>query len=137
MKVTLHAFPDLGLIVKANTGIIYTSQTGGFANLDPEMEGFFVPLRTCFGFRELYAMRDLCPNGLDANEGMDSETADRLDWMLSRQGLKCIRVDRSKLGESWEAWVHVTLSGELGHKVPLLQAPHEELGAVLTWLNSD
>lgn len=137
MKVNLHAFPDLGLIVKANTGIIYSNQTGGFSNLHPEMEGFFVPLRTLFGFRELYAMRTLCPSGLDAQDGMDSDTADKLDWILSRQGLKCIRVDRSKLGESWEAWVHVTISGELGYKVPLLKSPHEAPEAVLTWLNSD
>ena len=31
MQVTLHTFPDLGLIEKAGTGVIYSNQTGGFA----------------------------------------------------------------------------------------------------------
>jgi hypothetical protein len=46
MRVTLHAFPDLGLIVKANTRVLYSNQSGGLACLHPEVEGFFVPLRT-------------------------------------------------------------------------------------------
>ena len=137
MKVTLHAFPDIGLIVKAPTGVIYSNQTGGFACLHPEAEGFFVPLRTPFGMRELYALQSICPTGFDADEGLSEAAADKLDWILSRQGLQCIRADRSRLGESWEAWVHVTVSGEMGYKVPLECPRPERLEAILTWLNSD
>src|SRR4029079_9728700 len=46
LKVALHDFPDLGLIVKAATNVIYTNQTGGFACWHPEVEGFLVPLGT-------------------------------------------------------------------------------------------
>ena len=137
MNVTLHAFPDIGLIVKAATGVLYSNQAGGFACLHPEVEGFFVPLRTPFGMRELNALQDLFPSGFDAEDGMDEETAERIDRLLTRQGLKCIRVDRSKLAESWEAWVHVTVSGELDYKVPLEGATPARLEAVLTWPNSD
>ena len=137
MNVTLHAFPDIGLIVKAATGVIYSNQAGGFACLQPEVEGFFVPLRTPFGMRALYALQGIFSSGFDAEDGIDDETAERMDWLLSRQGLKCIRVDRSKLTESWEAWVHVTVSGELDYKVPLEGAVPERLEAVLIWPNSD
>ena len=135
LKVTLHAFPDIGLIVKAPTNVIYSNQTGGFSCRHPEVEGFFVPLRTPFGLRELYALQRM--KFSDFDEGIDAETADSLEQMLRHQGLRCIQVDRSKLAESWEAWVHVTVSGELGYKVPLLGPRPDKLEAVLTWLNSD
>ena len=137
MQVTLHTFPDLGLIVKAATGVIYSNQTGGFANLHPEVEGFFVPLRTYFGMRELHALQGICPSGFDADDGIDEETAARLEWILDRQGLKCIRVDRAKLAQSWEAWIHVRISGELDHKVPMEEPRPDRLEAVLIWPNSD
>ena len=134
LKVVLHDFPDLGLIVKAATNVIYTNQTGGFACWHPEVEGFLVPLRTHLGMRELDALRSLCS---DCDDGIDSETADRVESVLARLGFKGIHVDRSKLAESWESWIQVILSGELGHKVPLEGTRLERLEAVLTWPNSD
>jgi len=137
MNVTLHTFPDLGVIVKAPTGVIYSNQAGGYACLHPEVEGFFVPLRTPFGMRELHALQGIFPSGFDTDDGIDNETAEKLDWLLTRQGLRCIRVDRSKLTESWEAWVHVTITGELDYKMPLESTMPEKLEAVLIWPNSD
>lgn len=137
IHVTLHSFPDLGLIVKAATGVIYSNQTGGFACRHSQVEGFFVPLRTYFGMRELHALQGIFPSGFDADDGIDEETATRLEWILDQQGLQCVRVDRAKLAESWEAWIHVRLSGELGDKVPLEEPRPDTLEAVLTWPNSD
>jgi hypothetical protein len=134
LKVVLHDFPDLGLIVKAATNVIYTNQTGGFACWHPEVEGFLVPLRTHLGLRELDALRSLCG---DRDDGIDSETADQVESILASLGFKGIRVDKSKLAESWESWIHVILSGELGHTVPLEGVRPERLEAVLTWPNSD
>jgi Family of unknown function (DUF6210) len=134
LKVVLHDFPDLGLIVKAATNVIYTNQTGGIECWHPEVEGFLVPLRTHLGLRELNALRSLCS---DCDDGIDSETADELESVLAGFGFKGIRVDRSKLTESWESWIHVILSGELGLDVPLEGPRPERLEAVLTWPNSD
>ncbi len=133
LKVVLHDFPDLGLIVKAATNVIYTNQTGGFACWHPEVEGFLVPLRTHLGMRELDALRSLS----DCDDGLDSETADQVESMLARLGFNGIHVDRSRLAESCESWIHVTLSGDLGHKVPLEGTRPQRLEAVLTWPNSD
>ena len=135
MKVTLDAFPDLGLIVRATTNVIYSNQAGGVMCLHPELEGFFVPLCTHLGMRELQALQDVCGEGW--NTAIDDEMADTLDWIFGCQGLRCIRVDRSKLEESWESWVHVTVSGELSHKVPLEEPRPETLRAVLTWPNRE
>ena len=45
------------------------------------------------------------------DEGIDPETADQLDSVLARLDLKHIRVDRAKLAESWESWIHVEVRG--------------------------
>lgn len=134
IKVVLHGFPDLGLIVKAATNVLYTNQTGGFTCLHPEVEGFLVPLRTRFGLREMDALESAC-SGCD--DGIDPETANELDSVLARMDLKGIRVDRAKLAESWESWIHVEVSGELSYRVPLEGARADLLEAVLTWPNSD
>jgi hypothetical protein len=44
---------DLRLIVKTATGVTYSNKSRGFEHLHPEVEGFFVPIRTCFEMREL------------------------------------------------------------------------------------
>ena len=73
-----------------------------------------------------------------ARSGLDEASADRLEWILDQQRLKCIRVDRAKLGDSCEAWIHVRLSAEPGHQVPLEGLKEGALlEAVLTWPNSD
>jgi hypothetical protein len=134
IKVVLHDFPDLGLIVKAATNVRYTNQTGGFACFHPEVEGFLVPLHTRFGRRELGALQSAC-SGYD--DGIDTEAADELDAVLARLDLKGVHVDRTKLAESWESWIHVTVTAALGYTVPLEGAIPDLLEAVLSWPNSD
>lgn len=51
-----------------------------------------------------------------------------------RQGL--IRVDRTRLGESLEAWVWVNLMNEDENSVFLGFGPYPRAG-ILTWFNSD
>ena len=53
LKVGLHFFSDLGLIVKARTGVLYTNQCAGFMCVHAEAEGFFVPVHARGGWRGL------------------------------------------------------------------------------------
>jgi len=60
--------------------------------------------------------------------------ADKVDEILSNCGFKnCIRVDRTKLESSHEAWVYVDIDGE---KTDFLDG-FGRCKAVLTWQNSD
>ena len=68
----------------------------------------------------------------DCDDGIDAETADELESVLAGFGFKGRRVDRSKLAESWESWIHVILSGEVGLDAPLDGPRPERLEAVLT-----
>ncbi|EMN00850.1 hypothetical protein LEP1GSC021_4612 [Leptospira noguchii str. 1993005606] len=42
--IRLWGMENIGLIIEYQTGIIYSNQTGGYACLQPEVEGFLVPL---------------------------------------------------------------------------------------------
>lgn len=134
MIVDLDAFPDLGLIVKAPTGVQYTSQVAGFACEHPVAEGFLVPLRTRVGRPELATLWGLFRG---AWTSLDEEQAGRLDRALRKHGFTSISVDRTLLSESKEAWVHVVLSEVEIESVPLKIDPGQAALGILVWPNSD
>jgi hypothetical protein len=133
MIVELDDFPDLGLIIKAPTGVRYSNQSGGYACEHPETEGFFVPLRTRAGRSELTTLAGMFRGKWNR---LDDVRADSVDGALRRHGITSIRVDRSMLSESREAWVHVIVSAVDNEYVPLAGASAEARG-VLVWPNSD
>jgi hypothetical protein len=131
MVVDLSSFPDIGLIIKAPTGVYYTSQTGGFACEHPQVEGFFVPIRTPVGRSEVAALWGRFRGNWHP---LDEAQADALDALLGRFGVQSVRVDRSMLKESKEAWVHIVLTGNV-EAVPLDAST--PLKGVFIWPNSD
>jgi hypothetical protein len=70
----------------------------------------------------------------DSMTGIDTKRADEIDSLLTGYGFtKNIAVDRSRLNESEEAWVYVTLE-------PLDYAMYSGFGScrgILVWNNSD
>lgn len=134
MRVDLSGFQGIGLIVKAKTGVMYTSQVAGHGCEHPEVEGFFVPLERNDQSRILDFL-------LDAYRGswlpLNEQQADALDRMLRRQNYSSIRVERALLHESREAWVHVVVPGEGERYVPVSTGSSEPFRAVLVWPNSD
>lgn len=147
MRVTLYDFVGTGLIIKTRTGIVWTTQAGGTACLQPECEGLFVP----FGNDLSYDGRLLSfENGMSelfhgAPGGVSFATswAQRFEQALERYAVEHwrpfsgIELDRTRLADSVEAWVHV-----IYQPTPELPALFEGVGeapfeAVLTWSNSD
>lgn len=135
--VILDAVPDLGLIVKAPTGVRYSNQAAGYACAHPEAEGYFVPLSARVG-RPIAALFELFGG---AWECLDATQANAVDDALKQHGLACLRVDRSMLEQSWEAWVHVIISPDdlesrWRAQIPLTNVA-TKVRAILTWPNSD
>lgn len=153
----------IGLIIKCATGVVYSNQACGHCCLRPEQEGAFVPIGDEIAMpsgdllskeRELLAYFEGPPwHGSGAMTGLTEGDADFIDRVLTkRPDLSYIRVDRSKLSESYEAWVHVTVRDGDG---PLVQTVDPKMGlvevrlttfsgfgafplaAILTWRNSD
>lgn len=138
ITVRLYELNGLAMIEPAPTGIVYLNQTGGHACYQCSQEGYLVPLgREGLERKALDALRAYFTGPKWSgwcNERIDVETADEIDRIIAagthREG---IVVDRTKLDESWESWVHVLICEPLMSLVDHA-APTE---AILTWPNSD
>ncbi len=146
--VTLYGAVGTGVIISCDSGISYCNQVGGYLCRQLEFDGVYLPLANDVALKNKELMspeNELRAyfegpkhNGWGANDGLDDEDADFIDSALQKYHQdKWIKVDRSRLKESCEAWVFVQVYAE-DDPVPL-QSGFEEyprLG-VLTWSNSD
>jgi hypothetical protein len=146
--IQLYESVGLGLIIEYPSGIIYSNQTGGTSCLHPEVEGVFVPLRNDIEAKEprLFSPgNDLFRcfegpkhNGTGAVPGLDRADADFIEGVLQKYSLgNIVTVDRDRLRDSHEAWVHVVVNREEEHdSIFRGLGPYPRPG-VLTWTNTD
>ncbi len=134
--ILLYELAGPVLLVNSKTGVRYRNQTGGHSCYQMEIEGYLVPIageRLEF-VEKLYAHFTSPKWGGWCSHGIDSETADLIDLLLVEYGHRDqILVDRDRLQESLESWIHVKISGPL---LSLLEHS-EPATAILTWPNSD
>lgn len=146
MNVLLYDLVGLALIIAAPTGVTYQNQTGGTACLQPKIEGALVPIRNDILLpdwtlespeRELNEyFEGPAHKGTGATGGLSVDDADLIDTVLETWNLLWIRVDRARLKDSHEAWIHVRLTrfDDAGLITGPITFPAQ---AVLTWANSD
>lgn len=133
-KIDLSFFQEVGLILCRPSGVVYTNQAAGFGCLHPEVEGVFFPLPVEPGRAELYALTRHFKGPWNS---LTQINADIVDDILRSNGHDSIKVDRTKLSNSYEAWVCVTVTE------PAKALPYQtflgfgECQGVLTWPNSD
>jgi Family of unknown function (DUF6210) len=154
----------LSLVVKWPVGFAYFNQTGGHSCLQSWAEGVLVPIPAPSSSTDdrLYEMFGPGSKyGGHCSDGIDEEDADSIDALLAVhhhafQGERIVRVDRERLRDSWEAWVHVRIGAHPKRhpKLPLRVRERAPLGsdenaflwpffglpsdrAILTWTNSD
>lgn len=135
--ILLYGLQSVGLIIPCASGVVYQNQTGGYACLQDTAEGVFVPLDSD-PTNHYEALNDFFFKGKWAGycmNGIDGETADFIDATLARVSVHSgIKVNWSRMKDSHEAWVHVTLAD------PSSTGLLEGFGAtqaILTWPNSD
>lgn len=129
--IDLFNFDGLGLIIIFPSNVIYTNQVAGYACLHPEIEGVFVPL-TIGHKKVLFELENHFKGDWHYFKDKDAEIIDRL---LRGDGFGFIKVDRTKLENSFEAWVYVEID-ELSEKFSLIKSFGKAKG-ILTWANSD
>jgi Family of unknown function (DUF6210) len=147
--IRLYEFIGVGLIIIAKSGVRYTNQTGGHCCCQPEVEGFFVPLRNDLTLDpvmllgpepDLYAyFTGPKYEGYGAISGLDVEDAFEINKILAKHGLaRVLTVDSKRLKDSHEAWVYVSITDEDEGIAPSFSGfgPYPRSG-VLTWTNSD
>jgi hypothetical protein len=145
--VRLHNSIGLSLIVFGPSGVRYSNQTGGHGCLQPEVEGFHIPIRndlTLSPVELLGPEPDLRAHfigpkhrGLGALSGLDAEDVAEISRIpQAHQLADVISVDLARLAESHEAWVYVHVLRDDGAEGFSGFGPYPRPG-VLTWANSD
>jgi hypothetical protein len=122
-------YDNLGLILKVQSGVFYTSQVAGYACQHPEVEGVFYPLRVEPGKAELFSLQQ---HFRGSWSHIDEADADLIDGVLRKNGHHNLSVDRAKLDDSYEAWVHLVVMTGLEDI-----SGFGDCEAVLVWPNSD
>jgi len=150
-RVFLRDIQHAMLIIEHAPGVRYQNQVGGTTCWQEELEGVLCPID--IGHDQLRQIERLpYPQG---HEGISSAIADFIDEVLaSKRSTSFVKVDRTRLGDSWEAWVYVLIESPdeaglvVGHQVETATeaspgtyvGPLEGFGrvkGVLTWENSD
>ncbi len=113
--VRLYDAVGVGVIVHFPSGVIYSNQAGGHSCLQPEIEGVYVPIINDVvdqeGMLNAYFTGHKW-NGACSN-GIDTADADFIDGVLNKSVFTSfIKVDRTKLAQSYEAWIFVKLSDQ-------------------------
>lgn len=135
-RVMLHDLPDeLWLILDYASGVKYGNQAGGVMCYQGVLEGVLAPLGVDRGGSDR-VMGLPYPGAVD---GISAEIADVIDAVLAAAPHTAfVTVDRSRLHESWEAWVHVIIDSPDGGDAG--KGSVHGFGrtrGVLTWPNSD
>lgn len=141
LTISLSFMPyDLMLVLEHRSGVIYRNQVGGVTCWEAELEGVLAPLD--LGDKDVERIMDF---SYKPGHGLSVENADAIDAILAANPpTRHVTVDRDRLAESLEAWVHVIVATEDESANGLLGPNYfgAALGfgtvkAVLTWLNSD
>ncbi|WP_437951053.1 DUF6210 family protein [Sorangium sp. So ce296] len=131
---------EIMLVVEHPSGVVYQNQVGGVVCWQAELEGVLSPL----DLSDETAQRiQNCPYP-SGREGITDEVADTIDALLaSEPGARFLKVDRARLGHSWEAWVYVLVDSpdsSASDVAGTYFGPIRGFGSargVLTWPNSD
>lgn len=102
--ISLYALPyEVMLVLEHASGVTYENQVGGVVCCRAELEGVLVPI-------DLHsdAVQQIMDLPYDAGLGISGELADAIDRALAASpGARYLTVDRTRLAESYEAWVFV------------------------------
>ncbi len=144
MIVRLYDQVGTALVIPHPTGIVYSNQAGGHACLQPQAEGFLIPIANDVGLAPTHDLRSpendlfkyfskLHSCGAPLTEA-DAQKIESIMHQLPLWG--GLSVDRKRLHNSVEAWVFVTIA-ESEQRPILVEGLNYPVSAILTWTNSD
>jgi hypothetical protein len=136
--ISLDYIDGLGIIILYPSGVRYSNQVGGYATIFPEVEGVYVPLvDSMVDQEELLRAHFTGPKWSgQCYNGIDGEDADEIDRILGLPfQTRIMKVERSRLADSCEAWVYVEIAAQPDEAYPFFG--FGQCAGVLTWNNSD
>lgn len=132
---------EVMLVIDERSGVFYQNQVGGNVCAQEELEGVLAPVELDAESVELIAHLPYVNR-----KGISDEIADAIDRVLAavqtKRAIKAdvVRVDRSRLQDSWEAWVYVVVDSPENITDDNFFDSWLGFGTtrgVLTWPNSD
>lgn len=109
-----------GVIALQPSGVTYINKCGGqLARIHVEVEGIFIPFHQMIPARLMALVANHQPGDID------DEVADEIDKLLR----PTLKMYRTRLSESMEAWLHIVMEGTNSH----IWQGFQGLPAVLTW----
>lgn len=141
--IYLYNIEDIGIILLYPSGVRYLNQVGGFSCLQNTEEGVYVPIADVIvdqfsplmiHFFDGPKWKGSCGNGIDT---IDADEVDRILGLAPETRL--IKVDRTRLHDSCEAWIYVDIAEvDDDSQFPLKKiSGFGHCKGVLTWPNSD
>ncbi len=137
-RVCLYDVQGPGLIIEWPTNLFFYNQVGGNCCLQPEYEGFYVPIyEACDD--ELYEFFQSPAYTGNGGWRLLPKEADAVENILKKHApaYTGISIDRARTEESTEAWIHVILAKMFLSEQTPLEGFDAPVRAVLTWQNSD
>jgi hypothetical protein len=132
-SVNLWSLEEAALIVEWKTGVVFSNQTGGCACCQREMEGLLIPFNPCDRPVGAPTLREQLAFLINA-QYLTEELAGRIDALLEENyETRGVTVDRSRLRDSMEAWIHVDIDDSLSG----IFCGFGRCKGVITWPNSD
>jgi len=144
ITVSLYGHAGTGVIIEWPSGIFYSNQTCGHVCRQSELQGVFVPVGNdidpegrLLGPQDALYKYFAGPahGGWGAELGLDEADAQVIEAALQENNylLRIVTVDRSRLRDSHEAWVHVLIEEpDSPHPMFTGMGPFP-LRGVLTW----
>jgi transcriptional antiterminator Rof (Rho-off) len=135
IRINLDCLNQLAIILEWSSGIVYETQTAGIACRDGRAEGVLIPIAGHTLEEDIlqYIYKKYNEHCWD----LDVADADHIDFAFQKNyDTKYFTVNRDKLKESREAWIHITIQYPSDYKWPLFKGVSANQ-AILTWKNSD
>jgi len=140
LKFYLWNTPGLSLLIPAKSGVVYANQTGGHHCHQQSMESILLSLFNRFdGIDQQSLLNQHFVSKLHGwcGNGITDDTADFVDEVLrATPYTSWLRVDRSRLLDSHEAWIFVQPT-ELSGTETIEFGDFQFSEGVITWENSD
>ena len=138
--IILYDSIGLGLIISRPSGVFYSNQVGGHACMQPAIEGVYVPLHDEVKNQE-QQLHDYFTgpkwNGWGCYP-LDETDADFIDGVLSQSmATSFLKVDRTRLDESVEAWVYVKVSNQPPERPTTFDGKIATTASGATWRVTD
>ena len=117
------------LVIEAPTGISFSFDVGGSIHWKRTVQGFVYPVAAT-GFAKAATLGDRLHSIVFELVAIENRDADEIDALFEGDPAVELKVDRSRMSESCDNWIHMKLVRASDWRMQGFDLP---LGCVLTW----